>query len=43
MAEPVVQYQDRLWSQECEAIDTEPEDTTEYVFANGRRFKRAAD
>jgi len=30
----------KLWGDICADVDPEPEDTTEYEFSNGRKFKR---
>jgi hypothetical protein len=39
MAEPKVTTSDRLWSQECEAVDPGlVEEVPDYEFSNGRRF-----
>lgn len=35
---PTVNVSEKLWSQICDEADSEPEDKTEYVFSNGRRF-----
>jgi hypothetical protein len=31
------------WREIVERVDPEPEDTTEYEFSNGRKFKRESD
>lgn len=36
--ETVVTTSERLWSEECQALDTSKEDKTAYVF-NGRKFE----
>lgn len=37
----VVTTSERLWSEECEAIDGGKEDKTAYEFNNGRKFESA--
>ena len=36
-----VNVSEKLWSQICDEADGEPEDTSDYVFSNGRKFTAA--
>lgn len=39
-SDETVTFRERLWSQECEQADPDPEDKTDYLFSNGRKFER---